>query len=382
MSIKGKSLAVLLACAFAGAAGVAGVAKAGEVRIGSVSGITGPNGATGTEGVALVNGYFDMINAKGGINGNNIVRIIKDDQYDPRKTVVMVEEAITKDNAIALLNGVGTANALAVMKSGILSRTKVPMVGVFSGAEVLRGPGSEQIFHTRATYTDEIKKISRLVSTLGLKRVAVLYQDDGFGAGINQSIAKAAEQYGFEVVNKTPYKSGETDFTQQVKSITDAKPQAIFLMGVPDAVIRFMKTYDAPVGAAQIYALSFVPAKALAAAVGEKRVRGVGISQVVPNPESVSLPLAKEFQAFLKSPYGQGVSSSPPNFEVFINVKLLVEAIRLAGPNPTSEKVTKALTSMNGYQLAGYPISFSETNRSGSHYLDIGVVGINGRLNY
>jgi branched-chain amino acid transport system substrate-binding protein len=379
MTIKGRGLAGLVACALAG---FAGLALAGEVKIGSVSGITGTNGATGAEGVALVNGYFDMINAKGGINGNTITRIIRDDQYDPRKTVTMVDEVVNKENAIALLNGVGTANTVAIMKSGLLSKTKVPLVGVFSGAEILRGPGSEQIFHTRATYTDEIMKISRLVSTLGIKRVAVLYQDDGFGAGINQSIAKAAEQYGFEVVNKTAYKSGDTDLSPQVKSITDAKPQAIFLMGVPDAVIRFLKVYDAPVGAAQIYTLSFVPAKLLAASVGEKRVRGLGISQVVPNPESVSLPLAKEFQAFLKSPYGKGISSSPTNFEVFINARLLGEAIRMAGANPTPEKITKALASMNGYQLAGYPINFSETNRNGSHYLDIGVVGINGRLNY
>ncbi|NEX63513.1 ABC transporter substrate-binding protein [Noviherbaspirillum galbum] len=361
---------------------LAGVATAGEVRIGSVSGITGPNGATGAEGVALVNGYFDMINAKGGINGNTIVRVTKDDQYDPRRTAALVDEVINKDNVVALLNAVGTANAIAVMKSGILNKSKVPLVGVFSGADVLRGPGSEQIFHTRATYTDEVMKISRLVSTLGIKRVALLYQDDGFGAGINQSVAKAAEQYGFEVINKTAYKTGETDFTQHAKAMISAKPQAIFLMGVPDAVTRFMKVYDAPAGASQIYTLSFVPAKMLAAEVGEKRVRGMGISQVVPNPETTTLPLAKEFQAFLKSPYGKGISSNPTNFEVFINTRLLLEAVRMAGSNPTPEKVTKALTSMNGYQLAGYPINFSDTNRSGSHYLDIGVVGFNGRLNY
>jgi branched-chain amino acid transport system substrate-binding protein len=361
---------------------VIGAANAAEVKIGSVFGITGPNGAAGAEGATLVDGYLASINDKGGINGNTLKRVLKDDQYDPRKTAGLVEEVIVKDNAVALLNAVGTANTVAIMKSGVLQKTKVPLVGVFSGSEVIRGPGSEQIFHTRATYTDEIMKISRLVSTLGLKRVAVLYQDDPFGAGINQSIARAAEQYNFQIINKTPYKAGETDFTQQARQIVDAKPQAIFLMGVPDAVMRFMKVYEAPTGASQIYTLSFVPVKPLVAMAGEKKVRGMGISQVVPNPDSTTLPLAKDFQAFLKSPYAKGVTSNSTNFETYLNTRILVEAIRMSGATPTPEKITKALMSMNGYRVAGFPISFSETNRSGSHYLDIGVIGGNGRLNY
>jgi branched-chain amino acid transport system substrate-binding protein len=364
------------------ASSIVALASAGEVTVGTVAGITGPNSSTGAEGIALVSGVINMVNAHGGINGNTIKVVIKDDQYDPRKTPALVEEAIVKDNAVALFSAVGTANAIAIMKSGILNKTNVPLVGVFSGADVIRGPGSEQIFHTRATYTDEIMKISRLVATLGLTRVAVLYQDDGFGAGINQSIAKAAEAFKLEVVNKTPYKAGDTDLSSQAKQIIASKPQAIFLMGVPDAVIRFMKAYDAPTGAAQIYTLSFMPAKTLAEAVGEKRVRGMGISQVVPNPEKTTLPLAKDFQAFLKSPYGKGIKSNATNFESYMNTRLVLEAVRLAGPNPTPEKVTKALTSMNGVQLGGYPINFSQTNRSGSHYLDIGVVSSNGRLNY
>ncbi|HEY0844949.1 MAG TPA: ABC transporter substrate-binding protein [Noviherbaspirillum sp.] len=371
-----KIVAVLLASSALGAA------HAGEVKVGSVTGITGPNASTAGEAVAVANGYLDMINAKGGINGNTIKLITKDDQYDPRKTPALVAELIEKEDVVAFVNSTGTANIGALMKTGILHKHKVPLIGAFSGSDLIRGPGSEYIFHTRASYTDEIMKIARIANTLGLKRVAVLYQDDGFGASILQSIGKAAENYKFEEVIKVPYKTGETDFAPHAKQIIEAKPNAIFLMGVPESAFRFMKAYDAPRGASQIYSLSFVPAKLLAQIAGEDKVRGVGISQVVPNPEKTSLPLAKDFQAFLKSPYGKGVSSNTLNFEVYLNVRLLVEALKMAGPKPTSEKVMQALTSMKGYMLGGYPISFSETNRRGTHYLDIGVIGVNGRLSY
>jgi branched-chain amino acid transport system substrate-binding protein len=358
------------------------LAHAAEIKLGSVFGLTGPTASTASEGIAIANGYLEMINAKGGINGNTLKLAVRDDQYDPRKTPALVEELITKENIVALVNGIGTANTAALMKTGVLAQYRMPLVGVFSGSDIIRGPGSEQIFHTRASYTDEVMKISRLASTLGLKRVAVLFQEDGFGASINQAVAKASESYGFEVVQKVPYKPGETDFTTHAKQIADARPQAIFLMGVPEAVSHFMKVFDKSKSMAQVYTLSFVPAKQLADFAGEQRVRGLGISQVVPNPASTTLPLAKEFQTFLKSPYGKGISSNPLNFEVFLNVRLAVEAVRMAGPKPTPEKVTHALTSMSSFMLAGYPINFSETNRRGAHYLDIAVVGANGRLSY
>ncbi len=359
-----------------------GVATAAEVRIGSVVGVTGANASTASDGIQLVQGYLEMINDRGGIHGNVLKRVLKDDQYDPRKTAALVEEVIVRDKVVALLNGVGTANTIAIMRSGVLNRYKVPLVGVFSGADAIRGPGSEMIFHTRPSYTDEVMKISRLASTLGLKRVAVLHQDDNFGAGINAALERAAAEYGFEIIKKAPYKADEKDFSTHAQAIIASRPQAIFLMGLPEAVFRFMSVYDAPMGAAQIYTLSFVPPKMLVDIVGVKRARGVGITQVVPNPNSAALGLAREFQAFLASPYGKGIQSNALNFEVFLNVRLVVEAIRMAGPNPTPEKVTRALTNMQGYSLAGFPINFGETNRRGSSYLDIAVIGGSGRLHY
>jgi len=375
-----KTFATLAACA-ALVLSHAG-AQAGEVRIGTVSDLSGPLASTSTKMVAATEAYLDMINANGGINGNKIVLTRRDDQYDPRKTPGMVEDIITRDNVVALVNSAGTANTYAMIKAGVLSRHKVPLVGVFSGSEVIRGPGSEFIFHTRPTYHDEVMKIARVASTVGVKNIAVLYQEDGFGASIMKSVNQAMQENGFKMVADAPYKPGETDFTAQAKKIIAAHPQAIFLMGVPDAVANFMKVYDAPVGAAQIYTLSFVTPDHLQAAAGEARIRGIGITQVVPNANSAVLQISKDFQAFLKTPAAKGVEPNPLNFESFVNLKLVLEAIRLAGPNPTAASVTQSLKSMHHFQLGGLPIDFSETNRSGSNFLDIAVVGRNARLYY
>ncbi|HJV80058.1 ABC transporter substrate-binding protein [Noviherbaspirillum sp.] len=359
-----------------------GLANAEEVKIGCVSGITGPLALTTADVLKVTTTYLDQVNAKGGINGNQLKLVLRDDGYDPKKTVGMVEDIVAKDHVVVLVNGAGTANTATLVKTGTLNKYKLPLLGVYSGSEAIRGPGSDQIFHTRASYNDEIMKIARHVSTIGLKRVAVFYQDDGFGADVLASLTKASQQYNFDIVLKSSYKPGERDFAANAKQLIASKPQAILLMGVPEAVYRFMKVYDAPTGFAQLYALSFVSPKGLAEFAGEEKVRGIGISQVVPNPNSSEFALSREFKNFMQTPSLKGITPSPFLFEAYLNIRLAVEAIKLSGPHPTPEKVTQSLSSMHDYKLAGYPIDFTSTNRRGSSYLDIAVVGVNARLSY
>ena len=369
-------LALAAACSFVN------LCHADEVRLGSVTGITGPLALTTADILKMTAGYLEMLDAQGGINGNKVTLVTRDDSYDPKKTPALVEDIIAKDHVAVLVNGAGTANTAALVKSGLLNKYKVPLVGVFSGSEAIRGPGSEQIFHTRPSYNDEIMKICRLISTLGLKRVAVLYQDDAFGVGIMDSVTKASKEFKFDIIEKEQYKPSEKDFSKHAAAVIATNPQAILLMGLPEAAYRFMKAYDAPVGAAQIYALSFVTPKGLADFAGTEKIRGIGISQVVPNPNSSVLALSKDFKAFMATPYAKGAVSSPLTFEAYLNVRLAVEAIRMAGPHPTPEKVTQALISMHGFRLGGFAIDFDDTKRRGSAYLDIAVIGRDARLAY
>lgn len=370
----------LLIAGLLAAVHLAALAQDGQVRIGMVAGLSGPIAETTQEVLKVVEGYIRYVNEQGGVNGNRISLAIRDDQYNPGKTAALMEDAIVKDKVVGLINAAGTAQTIGVIRAGTLKKHGVPLVGVFSGAAAIRGPGSEEIFHTRVTYHDEVMKIGRLSSTLGLQRIAVLYQDDAFGQGIMKSVEAAEAEYKLSVVLKSAYKPGNTDFGQHARDIVAARPQAIFLLGVPDATYRFMKVYDAPAGAAQIFTLSFVTPTLLAAIAGESRARGVGITQVVPNPNSTSLPLMKDFQTFLKSPHGQGIQPSAVAAESYLNLRVMLEAIRKSGPQPTSDKVMRNLIAMQDSRLGGFRIDYSQSKRNGSDYLDIAVVGRNAVL--
>ena len=357
-------------------------ARAEDVKIGFVTGITGPIAATVQDLRVVTHAYVDMINAEGGVNGNRLVLVEKDDGYDPKKTNALVEEAIVKDKVIGLVNSAGTAPTIALIKSRTLNRYKIPLVGVFSGSDALRGLDAEEIFHTRSSYNDEVMKISRLASTMGLRHIAVLYQDDAFGQSILKSVTEGESKFQLDAFLKVPYKAGTKDFTEQANTIIAAKPQAIFLMGVPDSSYQFMKAYSAPQGASQIYTLSFVAPKMLASLAGESKIRGMAISQVVPNPRSTNLHFVRDFQQLVAGAYGKEIVSSPVTLEAYLNIRLLVTAIKMTGSHPTGEKVMQNLAAMHNFDVGGFTVDFSGLKRNGSNYLDIAVVGQGARLQY
>jgi ABC-type branched-subunit amino acid transport system substrate-binding protein len=68
------------------------------------------------------------------------------------------------------------------------------------------------------------------------------------------------------------------------------------------------------------------------------------------------------------------------SFEEFLGAKVLVEALRRAGPAPTRAKVVKALESLQGFDLGGVSVGYSPTSRVGSRYVEVTVIGANGRL--
>ena len=106
---------------------------------------------------------------------------------------------------------------------------------------------------------------------------------------------------------------------------------------------------------------------------------GVIVSQVVPYPYMANMPVVREYQTLLKK-YAPKELVNYTSFEEFVGAKVLVEALRRAGPNPTRAKVVKALETMSSYDTGGITVSYSPSNRIGSRYVEVTVIGSTGKL--
>jgi ABC-type branched-subunit amino acid transport system substrate-binding protein len=112
---------------------------------------------------------------------------------------------------------------------------------------------------------------------------------------------------------------------------------------------------------------------------GLANAHGLGISQVVPYPYQPKLPVVREYQQLLAK-YAPGAEVNYTSFEEFLGAKVLVEALRRAGPAPTREGVVKALESLQKFDLGGLVVSYGPNNRIGSRSVEVTVIGSTGRL--
>ena len=355
------------------------LAQAAEIVIAQVAPLSGVLASTGHQMVVGGKIYFDAINAQGGIHGAKIRHEVVDDGYKVAETVRLTREMLAQPEVVALFGFAGTANVTQLLTDGILDVGGAALVAPYTGGESLRNPFNPWIFHVRAGYADEAEHMVQQLTTLGMNRIAVMYQDDGFGKAGLLGVTNALAKRSLNIATAASYERNTDKVEEAVRKIKASDAQAVIMVSVNKSTAAFMKLYRESGGGAQLYNISVVDPAELVKLAGLKNAHGLGISQVVPYPYMANLPVVREYQALLKK-YAPTELVNYTSFEEFVGAKVLVEALRRAGPNPTRAKVVKALESMGSYDTGGITVSYSPGNRIGSRYVEVTVIGSTGKL--
>ena len=350
-----------------------------DITVVQVAPLTGVLASTGQQMVLGGKIYFDWVNAQGGIHGAKIKHAVLDDGYKVDETVRLTREALLNPEVIALFGFAGTANVSKLLTDGVLDVGGAPLVAPYTGGEALRSPFNPHIFHVRAGYMDETEHMVHQAATLGMTRLAVMYQNDAFGkaglAGVEAALAKR----NMKMLVAASYERNTDEVADAVQKIKAADPQATIMISVNRSTAAFAKQYRAAGGGGQLYNISVVDPVELVKLAGAKAVHGLGISQVVPFPFGANKPVVREYQSLMKR-YGGGQAVSYTSFEEFLGAKVLVEGLRRAGPAPTRARLVKALESIDNFDLGGTRVGYSATNRIGSRFVEVTVIGAAGKL--
>lgn len=324
------------------------------------------------------NAYFEYLNKRGGVNGRKIELKSYDDARDNKRTVANTEKLINEDKVFALFGYRSTPSVEVALP--VLTQAKVPLVAPFSGASSIREPLNPLVIHLRASYQQEAGKIIEQLTTQGIKKIAVLYQDDGFGKDSLGGYEKSMKARNLTPLVVAKYDRKDLNVTEAVAAIAKTSPQAIVMACTPKACVDFVKQTKKLGQQPQFITLSNVTSDEFVKALGEDG-RGVAVTQVVPNPWSSALPLVKEFQQVLqdtKKSIDAKVSYS--SFEGFVAAKLVAEALKRAGPNPTREKFIAAFEAMREVDLGGMTVRYSATDHTGSDFVEMTVIGKDGKF--
>lgn len=352
-SLIGLSVAFAFVAGKAQAADTDGASPT-EIRIGMVNAQSGPAAALGLGMLHGAQAVFNETNAKGGVHNRKIVLIKADDGYEPDQTLAQTFDMIKNDQVLALFGYVGTPTVNAVLP--LIESANVPLIGVFSGAQSLRNPLKRQVFNVRASYEEETEMLVAQLMQDGAKKIAVVYQNDGFGLSVLTGTERALKKRGTTLHATGTFQRNTVAIRFALAMMVEAQPDAIVLVGPYLPVATFINKARA-IGLNPPFAtVSFVGTESLMALL-EPNESNVFISQVVPFPSDDTLLIARNCRAALKKEMNELLTFT--NFEGCISARLLVSALELAGPDLSRETLTASLEKLRATNLEGLKVTLS-----------------------
>jgi branched-chain amino acid transport system substrate-binding protein len=347
-----------------------------QILIGQTAGFTGPVAAgvkETTDGAKL---YIDSINAKGGVHGQKIELMSLDDKFDPKLAAENARKLVEEQNVLALFLNRGTPHTEAIIP--ILDKNGVALIAPSTGAMVLHQPVRQHVFNVRATYQREAEKAMAHLTSMGITRIAVVLADDSFGADGLEGAQKGLAQAKLKPVVEEKFNRAKPDFGPIAPKIVKANTQAILMVASGQAVVDGVRAFRTAGSAAQIVTLSNNASGGFIKSLGTD-ARGVIVTQVFPSERSVAYPMVKEALELMKT-RKQGGELSPAMLEGYAAAKVLVEALRRAGPKPTREKIQTALESLRKFDLGGLQVSYSPDHHTGLDFADLSIIGSDGKF--
>ena len=346
-----------------------------RIVLGQSAAFTGPAAQLGIQFHAGAKLWFDQVNDSGGVNGKFVEIKKMDDGYEPERCLANTKSLIDS-GVFALFGYIGTPTCLAALP--VIKSSQIPFIAPFTGAMGLREPFIKNVFHLRASYNDETALIVKQLTNLGLKKIAVFYQNDAYGKAGLDGVTLALSKLDLKPVAIATVERNTVDVANAVKVLTAAGPDAVVQISAYKSCAAFIRESRKAGFGGTFFNVSFVGTQALADELG-KDGAGVVVSQVVPSPYSPTRPIAREFLESIKK--AGDVQANFSSMEGFLAAKLLTEGIRRAGSGSiTRADLIRGIEATGNQSFGGFSTQLSNTNHVASSFVELSMLTGDGRV--
>ncbi|RQO47458.1 ABC transporter permease [Variovorax sp. KBW07] len=362
------------AAATLGGFGIARAQGEAPLVLGQSAPFTGPAAQLGIQFHQGAKVYLDQYNAQPGRRNAVIIKNL-DDGYEPDRCAANTQKLIDEE-VFALFGYIGTPTSLAALPLAV--KDKVPFIAPFTGAMSLREPFHKNVFHLRASYNDETALMVKQLTHLGLKKIAVFYQNDAYGKAGLDGVTLALSQQELKPVALATVERNSADVAQAVKTLVAARPDAVVQVGAYKACAAFIREARKAGYGGTFINMSFVGTQALAEELG-KDAAGVMVTQVVPSPYNPANAITREFVEAVRKA-GGGASANFSSMEGYLAAKVLTEGLRKAPGKATRENLIAGLESIDRQQFGGFEVSFSAKSHVASKFVELSMLTGDGRV--
>ncbi|MFB0690166.1 ABC transporter substrate-binding protein [Agrobacterium pusense] len=185
--------------------------------------------------------YFKHLNENGGVKGWTINYITYDDGYDPARSVAVSRKLVEEDGAFALSAPVGTATNVAAIPYA--KEKKVPMIGPIGGASAFFV--EPNVFPLLPDYGwSAASNLDYAVKDLGLKKIALLWENDELGKSAKRGFDLYMKELGLEPAESVPFDVKTTSFSPHIRRVANSGAEAVILFGSNANLAAALKAAD------------------------------------------------------------------------------------------------------------------------------------------
>lgn len=346
-----------------------------KIILGQSAAFTGPAAELGIQFQQGARLWFEQVNAQGGIGGKTLEIRSLDDGYEPDRCAANTQKLIAED-VHALFGYIGTPTSLAALP--LLTKAQIPFIAPFTGAMGLREPFNKQVFHLRASYNDETALIVRQLTNLGLKKIAVFFQNDAYGKAGLDGVTLALDKQGLKPVATATVERNSVDVAAAVRTINAVMPDAVVQISAYKSCAAYIRAARAAGYGGTFHNVSFVGTQALADELG-KDGAGVVVSQVMPSPYYPARPIAREFADAVKK--AGNVQANFSSMEGYLAAKVVTEGLKRAGNRIGSrEALIQGIESIGSQSFGGFQVNLSASNHVASSFVELSMLTGDGRV--
>jgi ABC-type branched-subunit amino acid transport system substrate-binding protein len=313
-----------------------------QILIGSCAVLDGPAMFLGRQTIVGATAYLDQVNATGGVHGRKIQLLAFDDGYEPAKAELCFNRLV-KEHVFAAGFFVGTPTAAKYVPRA--EDERIPLIGLFSGAQLIYVPLKHYVFNVRASYFDEThEQVDNLWNVMGVRKIGVIYQEDVFGSAVLDGLQLALRKYHAVPTGTGTFQRNTLDVDKGIASVRAANPEAVLLVGPYAPVAAIVKRAHAQGWNPIFITVSFVGTEKFIAEAG-KDAEGTIITQVIPPYTRTELPAIAAYRKAM-STYYPNEPLSYVSLEGYLDAMVLVEGLKRAGRDLTRQKLVEAVESI------------------------------------
>ena len=224
------------------------------ITLGQSTTLSGPLGDLGQEVLKGAKVYFDALNARGGVHGRSIKLVTRDDAYDSKKTLENINAFIADDSTFALFGTFGTPNNEALIP--VAQKAGLPVLTPYTGAPSIRSKSTSGVFNLRASYADEVERLVEHLSTVGIKKIAIAYQNNAFGKEVLATATEAMDRRKLKPLLAISVENDASDASTATEKLLGSNPEALLLAVAGKPTIEVIKQVSQRRRGLQMYALS------------------------------------------------------------------------------------------------------------------------------